>query len=303
MDLLAHLHAFVAVAEARSFTRGAETCGAPQPVVSRRIAALEKHLGGTLLHRTSRQVDLTELGRTLLPHAADLLARTDHLYELARSTMAAGLVVGVPPGTDPRTLVAARRAAAAAGLAVTFSEHDAADRASLLRMGRLDIAVLPCPTDEEEIGAELGAGTATDDLRGRRVHLDQLRRTASEHGRPRALHLDAEDDVPWVRDPLRRAARAAGLRDDQVRADTTPTQAMTNALEHGDAVLCTQARADALGLHWRPLGDVVLRRTYSVASGSPVDSATVRSAFPALALAAGLSATSAVADPTRQEAL
>ena len=44
MDLIEALRSFQAVAEERSFTRGAERCGQPQPVASRRIAALEERL-------------------------------------------------------------------------------------------------------------------------------------------------------------------------------------------------------------------------------------------------------------------
>jgi DNA-binding transcriptional LysR family regulator len=288
VDLIRQLEAFVAVAEARSFTRGADTCGTPQPVVSRRIAALEQDLGATLLHRTSRQVELTEVGRTLLPHAADLVARAGHFRELAATTRAAGLSVGIPPGPDPHALVAARRAAAGAGVTLTFAAEPADRRADLVRRARLDVALLPCPPDQEETGAELGAATATADLRGRRLHLDQLRRAGGDEGRPRALHLDAEDDVPWVRDPVRRAARAAGLLDGQLLVGTPATEALTGALEYGDAILCPQAWAAAQRLRWRPLGDVEVRRTYAVAVRPQVPRELVTALLPALARAAGL---------------
>ncbi|SDT28626.1 DNA-binding transcriptional regulator, LysR family [Jiangella sp. DSM 45060] len=288
VDLLRHLEAFVAVAEARSFTRGADLCGAPQPVVSRRVAALERDLGATLLHRSSRQVELTDAGRTLLPHAADLVARAGHFRELAAAARAAGLSAGIPAGPDPRALVAARRLAAAAGVTLSFAEQPAAERAALVRRGRLDVALLPCPPDEEEIGAELGAGTATEDLRGRRLHLDQLRRSAGDDGRPRALHLSAEDDVPWVRDPVRRAGRLAGLLDGQLRVGTPDTEALTCALEYGDAVLCTPAWAAAHRLRWRPLGDVAVRRAYAVAGRARVPRELAGAVLPALARAAGL---------------
>nr|WP_246402282.1 LysR family transcriptional regulator [Jiangella mangrovi] len=288
--MLRQLEAFVAVAEARSFTRGADTCGAPQPVVSRRIAALEQDLGATLLHRTSRQVELTEVGRTLLPHATDLVARAGHFRELAATARAAGLVVGIPPGPDPHALVAARRAAAdtVAAMTLTFAAEPAERRAELVRRGRLDVALLPCPPDQEETGAELGAATATDGLRGRRLHLDQLRRSGGDEGRPRSVHLSAEDDVPWVRDPVHRAARRAGLLDGQLRVGTPDTEALTGALEFGDAILCTRAWAAAHRLRWRPLGDVAVRRSYAVAVRPQVSRPLVDSLLPALARAAGL---------------
>ncbi|RIQ34164.1 hypothetical protein DY240_03925, partial [Jiangella rhizosphaerae] len=128
----------------------------------------------------------------------------------------------------------------------------------------------------------------TDDLRGRRLHLDQLRRAGGDDGRPRALHLATEDDVPWIRDPVRRAARLAGLLDDQVRVGTSGTEALTCALEYGDAILCTPAWAAAHRLRWRPLGDVAVRRSYTVASRPRVARELVLAVRPALSLAAGL---------------
>ncbi len=75
MDLIEALRAFRMVAAESSFTRGAERCGVPQPVVSRRVAALERRLGGPLLERSTRSVSLTALGTRVLPHAEEVLTR------------------------------------------------------------------------------------------------------------------------------------------------------------------------------------------------------------------------------------
>lgn len=66
---LRHLHAFVAVAEERSFTAAAARLVVVQSAVSASVKALERELGTSLLERTSRRVDLTDAGATLLPHA------------------------------------------------------------------------------------------------------------------------------------------------------------------------------------------------------------------------------------------
>lgn len=77
MDLEArHLRYFVAVAEARNFTRAAEQLHMAQPALSTRIRELEERLGVTLLDRTTRRVDLTPAGEELLQRARQLLA--DH---------------------------------------------------------------------------------------------------------------------------------------------------------------------------------------------------------------------------------
>jgi len=56
MDLR-HLRYFVAVAEALSFTRGAEKLHLAQPSLTRQIKNLEEEIGVRLLDRTTQQVN------------------------------------------------------------------------------------------------------------------------------------------------------------------------------------------------------------------------------------------------------
>ena len=53
---------FVHVVEAGSFTEAGKRLGIPRSSVSRRVSSLEKQLGVRLLQRTTRRLDLTELG-------------------------------------------------------------------------------------------------------------------------------------------------------------------------------------------------------------------------------------------------
>jgi DNA-binding transcriptional LysR family regulator len=72
MDL-ANLSAFIAIAEAGSFSEAAERLHLTQPAVSKRIAGLEQQLGVRLFDRLGREVSLTEAGRALLPRAYQIL--------------------------------------------------------------------------------------------------------------------------------------------------------------------------------------------------------------------------------------
>ena len=63
---LADLQAFVAVAQARSFTRAAAQLGLSRSALSHAMSALEARLGVRLLTRTTRSVSVTEAGARLL---------------------------------------------------------------------------------------------------------------------------------------------------------------------------------------------------------------------------------------------
>ncbi|MEH6551137.1 MAG: LysR family transcriptional regulator [Pseudomonadales bacterium] len=63
------LKAFVAVAEARSFSKAADALFLTQPAISKRIAKLENDLDTLLFDRIGRQIQMTEAGRALLTHA------------------------------------------------------------------------------------------------------------------------------------------------------------------------------------------------------------------------------------------
>jgi DNA-binding transcriptional LysR family regulator len=67
----------VAVATEGHFGRAAVRLNLTQPGLSLRIRALEKELGGQLLVRSAREVQLTAAGTALLPHARSLLRIED----------------------------------------------------------------------------------------------------------------------------------------------------------------------------------------------------------------------------------
>ncbi len=74
-DRLAQIASFVGVAERRSFSEAAITAGTNASTLSRRIAKLETALGVRLLHRTTRQVSLTEPGKLYYEECQKILQR------------------------------------------------------------------------------------------------------------------------------------------------------------------------------------------------------------------------------------
>ena len=81
---------FLAVAEARSFSRAARTVHSTQPTLSRQIARLEADLGTRLFERYGRHVELTFNGQLLLPLAQAIVARTEDAISLMKEQAGAG---------------------------------------------------------------------------------------------------------------------------------------------------------------------------------------------------------------------
>ena len=80
-----NLHAltiFARVAEMQSFTQAAESLGIKKGRVSTVVRELEHDLGTTLLHRTTRAVQLTEDGRAFYSRARDLLSDAEDLQSM-----------------------------------------------------------------------------------------------------------------------------------------------------------------------------------------------------------------------------
>jgi DNA-binding transcriptional LysR family regulator len=88
MDQLRALRYFCKVAEDGSFTRAAEAFSVPPSSLSRRVAALEDSLGATLLKRTTRAVQLTEIGQLYFQQAKDILYQLEQSDEVVRSYQA-----------------------------------------------------------------------------------------------------------------------------------------------------------------------------------------------------------------------
>src|SRR5438270_11380206 len=71
------LKAFLAIAEAKTFTAGARRVNVTQAAISMQIRQLEEELGLPVFTRTPRRVILTEAGQYLLDRARKILPEHD----------------------------------------------------------------------------------------------------------------------------------------------------------------------------------------------------------------------------------
>ena len=79
-----NVHSFVTLAQELSFRRAAERLHLDQSALSRRIQKLESTLGFRLLERTTREVRLTQAGRSFYDDNAALLRGYESSIQLAR---------------------------------------------------------------------------------------------------------------------------------------------------------------------------------------------------------------------------
>ncbi|MFP5071734.1 LysR substrate-binding domain-containing protein [Pseudonocardia nantongensis] len=156
MDLR-QLRYFVAVAETRHFGRAAERLHMAQSPLSQAIRQLEGQVGTTLFDRTTRRVDLTAAGRTLLEDAHRILASVDDARSRVERVAAGSdglLTVGTTDLAAYRLLPRLARLVAARMPAVTLrfrpglltaAQEDALDER------RIDLAVLRPPVVRPEL--------------------------------------------------------------------------------------------------------------------------------------------------------
>lgn len=77
MDHLNAIKVFLQVVETGSFTAASERLGLSRAATSKYVSQLESHLGGRLLHRSTRHISLTESGRLYYEQCHDILQNLD----------------------------------------------------------------------------------------------------------------------------------------------------------------------------------------------------------------------------------
>ena len=156
---LRQLRAFVAVATSGSFSRAADTLALTQPAVSRNVTELEQVLGLQLLHRTTREVELTEAGRLLLGNVTRVLEDLDAcLLEVqGLATQRKGRVkVASSPTLSAHLLpqCIARGRQLSPDVNIQLLDRIQSDVLLSVRSGEVDFGVVIDPSEKQDLHAQ-----------------------------------------------------------------------------------------------------------------------------------------------------
>jgi DNA-binding transcriptional LysR family regulator len=102
MDTLDLMRTYLAVVDTDSFTGAGRKLGKSKALVSKHVSELEQRLGARLMHRTTRSIGITEIGRAYYERAQQIVSDFDNLEESIRSE--AGTPRGLLKLTAPQTL-------------------------------------------------------------------------------------------------------------------------------------------------------------------------------------------------------
>jgi DNA-binding transcriptional LysR family regulator len=142
-----HIRYFLAVCEARNFTRAAEKCNVTQPALSRAIQQLEDEVGGLLFRRERNLTHITDLGALLRPRFQQVVDELSGVRNEASRFLCltdANLKVGIMCTIGPRRFTGLltdfnRRHK---GIQLQLIEGVPSKLSALLEAGDIDVAIM-----------------------------------------------------------------------------------------------------------------------------------------------------------------
>jgi DNA-binding transcriptional LysR family regulator len=155
MDLR-QLRYYIAVAEELHFSRAAARLNLAQSALSSQVRALEREVGGPLLVRSTRRVELTPAGERLLRDGREVVAAADGALERARALArgeAGTLVIGSmgPAGGGLLAPLLARFSSRHPRMRVEIRNLDFSDIVEAVRERQVDLAFIYMPLAEPDL--------------------------------------------------------------------------------------------------------------------------------------------------------
>lgn len=150
---------FLAIVREGSFSRAAAACSVAQPSITRAIRRLEDEMGGLLFERRRTKVELTELGRSVLPRFERVEAELEEASRSAALVAAErrqNLRLGLMCTLGPQRLLGLLDATSSRinGFELRIQEGKARFITEQLIADRFDLAIASLPSFPEEINAQ-----------------------------------------------------------------------------------------------------------------------------------------------------
>lgn len=188
---LQQLQYFLAAIEQGSFSAAADALHMAQPSLSEQVRRLEAELGVDLFTRVGRGLVLTEPGRTLRPHAEEVVAAAEEardsvteVRELRGGTVSLGMFGDAPYYL--LTEVVERFRSRHPDVRVRIVGQNSSEVADALRAGTLEAAVIALPVDDTGL-----------DVRPL-MAVEILFATREEERLPRRMTVERLADVPLI---------------------------------------------------------------------------------------------------------
>jgi DNA-binding transcriptional LysR family regulator len=283
---LQQLRYFLAVAEARHFTRAAEQTHVAQPSLSKQIHSLETELGAPLFSRARGNIALTPAGEALVPIARRILADVDTARHEVGELV--GLKRGrVRVGATPSLCVSVfadvlrRYHDSYPGIRLTVEEGGSRDLSKALLRGDLDLAMIivppeggdPALTTQVVLREDLVVASAADQpppVNRPSIRLIDLR------DRPMVMFRQGYD----LRETTLQACRAVGY-EPKLSVEGGEMDAVLRFVEAGlgVAIVPSMVLANRPGLRGIPIAPPGLRRTVALAHRTDVPPTNAARAF------------------------
>ncbi|MBO5245562.1 MAG: LysR family transcriptional regulator [Selenomonadales bacterium] len=148
-----HIKYFVDVARLKSFSKAAQANFVSQSTISKGIRDMENEIGEPLFHRSSKHVELTDMGERLVLVAAKLVGMFTHMTEYLRDekSVEKGLLrIGLPPITGATVFgqLLGRFKRRYAGIDIQLFEYGSKNVESALKEGSIDVGIV-CSKPQE----------------------------------------------------------------------------------------------------------------------------------------------------------
>lgn len=155
---------FAHIVEAGSFAAASRQWGVPRATLSRRLAHLEKHLGVSLINRTSRQFAVTDFGLHVYHHCLAIMTEVDRVYNEATDLQSepSGLLRICCPIAIAHTVVGKIAANFAKRYKKVQLALEVTNRTVDPILERFDLVIRPTPSrleDAEIIARKIAVGT------------------------------------------------------------------------------------------------------------------------------------------------